>query len=202
MKQTCCKPKGLYTPNCICKFIGWWDGKRGNYIMQTKTTCTSGFSEKKCCQFQTYAGELLKHLELCTAPERAAASQIMSQLRSNPMLEKSRTEAVTTEEQHFYTEVLEGFQALHTIQDDIRSKQTLTQQTIFSVAARYRSKLCSYYVGMHRTVSDIDSNPPSHLQNLEEHPAFQVYLHVHQEIDQQICAFLNCYETKKEKEVA
>lgn len=44
MKQTC-KPKGLHTPNCICKFIGWWDGKRGNYI-QTETTCTSGFSEK------------------------------------------------------------------------------------------------------------------------------------------------------------
>lgn len=46
MKQTC-KPKGLHIPNCICKFIGWWDGKRGNYIMQTKTTCISSFSEKK-----------------------------------------------------------------------------------------------------------------------------------------------------------
>lgn len=196
MKQTC-KPKGLHTPNCICKFIGWWDGKRGNYI-QTETTCTSGFSEKKCCQFQTYAGESLKHLELCTAPQRAAASQIMSQLRSNPMFEKSRKEAITTEEHHFYTEVLEGLEQLHRIQDTIRSKQTLTQQTIFSVAARYRSKLCSYYVGMHRTVSDIDSNLPSHLQNLEEHLAFQVYLDANQEIDQQICTFLNCYDVQKE----
>lgn len=87
---------------------------------------------------------------------------------------------------------------LHRIQDTIRSKQTLTQQTIFSVAARYRSKLCSYYVGMHRTVSDIDSNPPSHLQNLEEHLAFQVYLDANQEIDQQICTFLNCYDVQKE----
>lgn len=197
MKQTC-KPKGLHIPNCICKFIGWWDGKRGNYIMQTKTTCISSFSEKKCCQFQTYAGESLKHLELCTAPQRAAASQIMSQLRSNPMLQKSRTESATTEEHHFYTEVLEGLEQLHRIQDTIRSKQTLTQQTIFSVAARYRSKLCSYYVGMHRTVSDIDSNLPSHLQNLEEHLAFQVYLDANQEIDQQICTFLNCYDVQKE----
>lgn len=200
MKQTC-KPKGLHIPNCICKWIGWFDGKRGNYI-QTETTCTSSFSEKKCCQFQTYAGESLKHLELCTAPQRAAASQIMSQLRSNPMLQKSRTEAATTEEHHFYTEVLKGLEELHMIQDTIRSKQILTQQTIFSVAARYRSKLCSYYVGMHRTVSEIDSNPPSNLENLEEHPAFQVYLHTNQELDQQICAFLNRYETQKEKEAA
>lgn len=196
MKQTC-KPKGLHTPNCLCKFIGWWDGKRGNYI-QTETTCTSSFSEKKCCQFQTYVSQSLKHLEFCTASQRAAAFQIMSQLRSNPMLEKSRTEAATTEEQHFYTEVLEGLQQLHTIQADIHSKQTLTQQTIFSVAARYRSKLCSYYVGMHRTVSEIDSNAPSHFQNIEEHPAFQVYLDANQAIDQQICAFLNCYDVQKE----
>lgn len=188
MKQTC-KPKGLHIPNFICKWIGWWDGKRGNYI-QTETTCTSSFGEKKCCQFQAYACEELKHLELCTAPQRAAASKIMTQLRNNPMLPKSRTEAATTEEHHFYTEVLEGFQALHTIQDNIRSKQTLTQQTIFSAAARYRSKLCSYYVGIHKTVSEIDIEKNANLE--------VVYLKTNQDVEQQICAFLNWYDNEKE----
>ena len=187
------KPHGLHTPNWYCKLLGWLDGKRGNFI-STQTQCISSFGEKKKSQFQRYASIELKHLELRTASKRAEASQILSKLRVNPMLKKSMTDSTCDEDRRNFLECQAFFQTLHSLQDAIRTNQIQMQQTLFGVGARYRSKLISYFVGMHKANSAINEVIPNEMY-FEEHPAWRIYVKNNDSIDQEISQFLISHET-------
>lgn len=188
------RPHGLHTPNWYCKLLGWLDGRRGDFIYNnSQTRCISSFGEKKQCQFQAYASIELKHLELRTASQRAEASQILSKLRVNPMLEKSMTDSTCDEDRRNFLDCQASFQKLHSLQDAIRTNQIQLQQTLFGVGARYRSKLISYFVGMHKANSAINEVIPNEMY-FEEHPAWKIYLANNDCIDKKISQFLIDYE--------
>lgn len=188
------RPKGLRTPNWYCKFIGWIDGRRGNYIKNNNQRCISSFSEKKLGQFQRYTSVELKHLELRTASKRSEALQILSRLRVNPMLDKQLADAATDQDRRDFLECQAFLRQLHSIQAAISTSQIQVQQMLYGVAARYRSKLISYFVGMHRGISTISENVPEEMY-LEQHPSWRAYAANNSHVDQLISQFLAAHET-------